>query len=79
VILKLGEVRVHHFAHLADVDCEIARPESALHLNVKMHLANELARGRALVVAQQCLAPLGICDHSRQVELLFRWDEGTVG
>lgn len=44
VVLKLGKVRRHHAAHRAESRCPALNPETALHINVKLHLADELTR-----------------------------------
>lgn len=58
VDLKLGGKRRHHAAHQPSARCPVTRPETALHLNVKCHLAAQLeaaiATGDPLQVVEQC-------------------------
>jgi hypothetical protein len=57
LVLKLGEVRVHHAAHKPDSPvCAATNPETALHLNLKYHIARELMAqaGRAIGVVTPC-------------------------
>jgi competence CoiA-like predicted nuclease len=44
VTLKLGDKVVHHAAHRPGDLCSATRPETALHLITKFHLAAELRR-----------------------------------
>ena len=45
VVLRLGDHLAHHAAHRAGHACAVTAPESALHLNSKLHIAAQL-RGR---------------------------------
>ena len=45
LILKLGNVRRHHAAHAPHDRCAASRPETALHIDLKNHLATELEHG----------------------------------
>ena len=60
VILKLGRINAHHVAHAPDDACGATQPETALHINAKYHVAEELrraaARGLPLVIRRACLA-----------------------
>ena len=71
VILKLGEVRIHHIAHLSNSNCRANYPETALHLNMKFHIAEELERGNQLLVKQACIS----CSRLRNIVWLADWDE----
>ncbi|MEP6495757.1 MAG: competence protein CoiA family protein [bacterium] len=60
VTLKLGRIRGHHAAHRpGDRACLATQPESALHISVKCHIAEELRRagreGIPLIVAERCV------------------------
>lgn len=78
VIMRLGEIRMFHAAHKGDSDCKLTNPESALHLNAKYHLFQELRTGLPLYVYNRCK---GVNEHgckhrSKEKNLLFRdWDE----
>ena len=54
VIMKLGDERVHHYAHKHDVMCTATQPETALHLNTKFHIYNQLLSGTQLYLEQYC-------------------------
>lgn len=56
VILKLGNRRAHHAAHAAGSRCPVLAGETALHVNTKCHLADELeaSLGRALRLRMRC-------------------------
>lgn len=42
VVLKLGDIRVHHAAHKANSTCPATNPETAIHLNTKYYLVEKL-------------------------------------
>lgn len=42
VILKLGNDRVHHYAHQPEDKCAITQPETALHFNTKIYIGHQL-------------------------------------
>ena len=54
--LKLGKLKVHHYAHRKEANCASSSPEGALHLNVKSHFYHELtnATEKQLYVDQPC-------------------------
>ena len=56
IVMKLGSSgrRAHHVAHKPESICIVAKPESALHLNSKIHVYQQLLQGRALYVSQAC-------------------------
>jgi len=51
VILKLGKINVHHYAHRADDICAVSKPETALHLNTKIHIYQKLLTGKSIKIA----------------------------
>jgi competence protein CoiA-like protein len=61
VTLKLGSERRHHAAHRPGDDCAATHPESALHINVKCHIAAALEKAiggtRPLMVRRRCIGP----------------------
>src|SRR5689334_8206578 len=71
VILKLGPVLEHHAAHAPGVICATTQPETALHVNCKLALAEALRRVSLLEVRRHC----GECDRSEVVEWMRDWDE----
>lgn len=81
VVLKLGRVRAHHYAHARESDCAAGSPETALHLNTKFYLAEELERATRLPtihlsIERDC-SGLGCAAVRRQV-WLKDWDEVQV-
>lgn len=53
-ILKLGEKVAHHAAHRPGDQCAATAPETALHLNAKFHLAEQLRLGAPLDLEDHC-------------------------
>lgn len=82
LILKLGPVRRHHAAHPPDATCVATRPETALHLDVKLALAARLADGAdpaaLLTLRLHCAAGADACGASRDVQWVRGWDEVIV-
>jgi|GEM_PF-3116171 len=75
VILKLGDIRVHHYAHEPDVKCNANNPETALHLNTKFHIYNELQKGEQLKVEKTCS---GGCGKKKESVWAEHWREAKV-
>lgn len=75
VILKLGNERVHHYAHLSEVVCAATQPETALHLNAKYYLYSQLQQTRSVTIDNSCA---GQCGAKRQIIWLQEWDEVLV-
>jgi len=87
VILKLGPQRAHHAAHQPDAVCAATQPETALHLNMKYHLRQELMQAYRLLISQSCSGmkldskPVGLSGHcrkSRPIILVSDWDTVQV-
>jgi hypothetical protein len=61
VTLKLGPERRHHAAHRPGDECAATHPETALHINVKCHIAAVLegviGGTRPLMVKRRCIGP----------------------
>jgi hypothetical protein len=81
--LKLGRVRRHHAAHAPGYVCAATRPETALHMDVKFHIAAELqaAIGKrpGLHVRLRCEgARLEPCDAVHDQSWVRDWDEVLV-
>jgi hypothetical protein len=80
VIPHLGPLVRHHAAHRANSQCHVSTGESALHLNVKYHIASALRAGvetqKPLVVVESCEAPG--CGAHQQREWLDEWDDVRV-
>lgn len=70
VIMKLGRLRTHHFAHQPDDICAINNPETALHFNLKMHIAEELRRNDKFLLENRCSG----CFDSKPYLWLQDWD-----
>ena len=73
VFLKLGNERVHHFAHEPGTICALTNPETALHFNTKHYLAAELGRSLHIEVQTACIK----CGKP-QGETLKGWDRTLV-
>lgn len=56
VVLKLGTIKIHHYAHAREGSCAASLPETALHLNTKFHFYRQLqeAEERHLFIDQEC-------------------------
>lgn len=80
VIPHLGSLVRHHAAHRARSHCQVSTGESALHLNVKYHIAAALRaaveKQEPLVVLESCAAHG--CGDLRQHEWLRAWDDVRV-
>ena len=76
VVLKLGKVRAHHYAHAQESDCTAGSPETALHLNTKFHFYNELSQAtvKTLRVKLECAG----CSATTTRVWLKDWDEVQV-
>jgi hypothetical protein len=63
VTLKLGSERRHHAAHRPGDECAAAHPETALHINVKCHIAavleGAMGGSRPLTVRRPCAGECG--------------------
>lgn len=72
VRLKLGARVVHHAAHTPGDLCAVTRPETALHFNLKCHIAAELERaigaGAALRVTERCMVGQSGLPWSRRID-----------
>lgn len=75
VIMKLGNERVHHYAHQPDVVCAATQPETALHLNTKFHIYKQLLSGTQLYLEQQCSKG---CGGSRKVSWVEDWEKVEI-
>lgn len=80
VIMKLGDIRVHHYAHQPDTVCAATQPETALHLNTKFYIYGQLLSGKQLYLKQQCSNG---CGNSNNVSWVKDWDrvelESNIG
>ena len=77
VVLKLGTINVHHYAHRTDAACVASQSETALHLNTKFHLYRELrAAGPAEIVIEQACQ---WCHEKKQRYVWLKdWDDVKV-
>jgi hypothetical protein len=81
LILKLGSIRRHHAAHTPGADCIATRPESALHIEVKLYIAAQLQNGstRGLRVSSRCAgAGDEWCESTWEREWTGGWDEVAI-
>lgn len=66
VVLKLGNIKVHHAAHKPDSTCAITNPETAEHFNAKMALAAKLEAQRHFSFSLKC-------DQCRETKMPWVW------
>ena len=69
VRMKLGAKRRHHVAHEPDSVCAATGPEGALHLNCKLHIANELRKADSLWISHLCSG----CNATREWKWVSSW------
>ncbi|MCP4360881.1 MAG: hypothetical protein GY796_22970 [Chloroflexi bacterium] len=75
ITLKLGQEREHHYAHRPGTLCPTTRPETALHLNCKLYLAQQLRQVQAVNTLETC----SICEEKQRTHgWIARWDEVIV-
>jgi hypothetical protein len=74
VTLKLGKKRVHHFAHRPEDICPSTKPETALHLNCKFHIYQQLQASRVLYTSTPCKR----CGRSKPELWKENWDAVEV-
>jgi hypothetical protein len=81
VTLKLGTIKVYHAAHKKDDVCPVTNPETALHLNAKLHVAEQLRQGKPIKVIYPCTGFDGKdCDSAmnKSLDYLSGWDDVKV-
>lgn len=71
VIMKLGNRKIHHCAHLTD-NC--TNKETVLHLNTKFHIFTQLLNGKKFYTLQLCKD----CGKKEAVIWLENWDDVKV-
>lgn len=76
IIMKLGKIRAPHCAHLPDSVCAATNPETALHLNLKYHIAHQLEQADKLLIQQGCQEEY--CETIRIVVWQQGWDQIAV-
>ena len=54
LIMKLGPIRAHHYAHRSNCHCPLTSPETARHYNTKHTLASKLRATASLSVVTKC-------------------------
>ena len=54
VLLKLGQIRVHHAAHYEGAVCKTTQPETVIHLNAKYHIQRILSSASSFKIWQYC-------------------------
>lgn len=75
VILKLGKIRAHHYAHQPDEICITTQPETALHLNVKFYIYKQLLQTDKIIVEQKCT---GGCKKIKKWAWLENWNHVEI-
>ena len=75
VILKLGTVRSHHYAHRPEDICIASQPETALHINAKFHIYNQLLQAQKLYITEPYRA---YCGRERLKLWLQGWNKVEV-
>lgn len=80
VVLKLGEVVAHHAAHFPGSSCSASESwETALHINAKFHLAEQLRKVTRVDLVQPCSSRQSVlCEGKRRVAWDVAWDEVLV-
>lgn len=76
VILKLGKKRTHHYAHQPEDVCIVTQPETALHLNTKLHIYKQLLSAKVLFIEQSCSR--FSCKRKNNLLWLSEWDDIQV-
>jgi len=75
VTLKLGNIKVHHFAHRPNATCVATHPETALHLNTKCYIYTQLLTTKSLYVQQSCV---NRCGNHRNFSLIDNWQRVEI-
>lgn len=75
VIMKLGKINVHHYAHKSDSDCTATQPETALHLNTKFYIYKQLLLGNKLDIKQECS---NHCRSCRSATWVGGWEDVKI-
>lgn len=75
VILKLGAVKTHHYAHRSEDECIASQSETALHLNTKFYIAEQLRNASEVIYYNRCT---GFCSKYNRIALLQEWDDVKV-
>jgi len=77
VTMKLGQIRVHHVAHQPNISCPATQPETAVHLNSKFHIAEQLNSSRQIIVTTDCSSGFW-CDNTKDQIWIEDWDRVEV-
>lgn len=75
VILKLGRKNAHHYAHQSNNLCISTHPETALHLNTKFYIYNQLLQTKSLIIEEKCA---GFCGNQREYQWACNWIDVKV-
>jgi hypothetical protein len=77
VTMKLGEVKIYHYAHMENVECKFLRyPESLLHYNTKIYFAKFLKTTNSLSIDTKCATKN--CYGLVKQKLFMDWDDVRV-
>lgn len=74
VTMKLGTVRAYHCAHQPNDVCSATNPETALHLNMKFYIAQQLRQVDKLIIEERCWS----CSNTRHQIKFADWDQVAV-
>jgi hypothetical protein len=74
VTLKLGQKRVHHFAHRPEDICSATKPETAIHLNCKFYIYQQLVKATNVYTSSSCSR----CGKQKSVLWKQDWDHVEV-
>lgn len=75
VILKLGYKNAHHYAHRSDNKCIATNHETALHLNTKFYIYDQLLQAKRLTIEEKCA---GYCSSKREYDWAQAWVDVKV-
>jgi hypothetical protein len=78
LVLRLGKIRAWHAAHHVGGQCALTEPESALHHNAKMFLAEQLRRACEVSIEESCVGTVGglvadDCEETRTRPWVHGW------
>lgn len=75
VMLKIGEERVPHYAHIPNVVCSASQPETVIHLNAKYYLYTLLKQTQTISIQISCARH---CGKQQRLAWLENWDTVNV-
>lgn len=82
ITIRIGPIRAPHAAHKPNDVCYATQPETALHINAKNHIKQELNRGRTLRINHPCSGSsveYGCTSReSREIIYIQDWDKVII-